>query len=105
MVVGGLQVGAGTGVGTDVGTGVGTGVGSWVGTSVGIVVGLGQISTSFVVQFKAEALHAVAPQHEYGVPTSQAVHAEASLRSAGAEHPPQFRDPVPAYFDAPGQRL
>eukprot|EP00613_Pedinella_sp_CCMP2098_P073910 CAMPEP_0171922314 /NCGR_PEP_ID=MMETSP0993-20121228/20969_1 /TAXON_ID=483369 /ORGANISM="non described non described, Strain CCMP2098" /LENGTH=125 /DNA_ID=CAMNT_0012559927 /DNA_START=107 /DNA_END=484 /DNA_ORIENTATION=+ len=91
----------------EVSSAVGNGDGVWVaaGASVGAGVGAGQMAPSVAVQVSTEALHAVAPQHEKGVPTSQAVHAEASLRSEGPEHPEQPREPEPGSNESAEQRL
>jgi len=68
-----------------------------VGHSVGLGDGSGQMSSSVAEQVRADALHSVAPQHEYVAPR-QATHEEVSLRSAGPEQSSssQSRDPVPA---------
>jgi len=100
------MVGAGVGarVGGIVGTCDGAGVGCAVGTHVGSGVGAGQIANSVAEQDAAGAEHAVAPQHELIV-HELIVHAEASLRSDGPEHPSQSRVPTPASNESLGQRL
>jgi hypothetical protein len=64
---------------------------------IGKVVGIGEVegsgvgalhvSSSVAEHARAEALHAVAPQHAKGVGAVQAEHIEVPLRSAGPEQP------------------
>jgi hypothetical protein len=54
-----------------------------IGEMVGSGVGASHFSSSVVEHVRAEALHAVAPQHAKGVGAVQAEHNEVSLRSAG----------------------
>ena len=63
---------------------------------VGKGVERAHVSSSVAEHVRAEALHAVAPQHAKGVGTVQAEHDEVSLRSAGPEQPSQSNTPVPA---------
>jgi len=78
---------------------------------VGSGVGALHVSSSVAEHVRAEALHAVAPQHAKGVGAVQAEHDEVSLRSAGPaqipvfEVSPQSNDPVPAYAVPSGHRL